>query len=164
MAFLSNTITRLPSPWTALRGSGLHFRRIARLVTSQSSKFGLRPSPDEAMVLVPRAFKLRTHGVLTEAQLARNPQYGLIDPRIHMFLLFLCTCLPLFSRAIRTTCWQNTPRRQGALAYKGTPQVVSNKRLLYLFYIPARSSPLVTAFSIALLAYRIICTKYALTY
>ena len=39
------------------------------------------------------------------------------------------------------------------------PQVVSNKRLLYLFYIPARSSPLVTAFSIALLAYRITCTS-----
>ena len=47
---------------------------------------------------------------------------------------------------------------------KANPQVVSIKRLLYLFYIPARSSALVATCQIALLAYRITRTKYTSTY
>ena len=46
--------------------------------------------------------------VLTEAQLARNPQYGLIDPGIRTLLLFLFTGFSflfqgLYGRPVRRT-------------------------------------------------------------
>ena len=44
-AFSSSTIVRLPSPWTSLRGSRLHYNRTARLVKSSISNSASVPVP-----------------------------------------------------------------------------------------------------------------------
>ena len=77
------------------------------------------------MALIPRVHKLRTQNTMGIDGGITHPQSTVRLDRhrdSHAFTFAFYYGFFLFSRSMRTTRLQNTPRRQGALADKGTPR------------------------------------------